>query len=410
MPTKRFYRLFLLTIVLYLFANQTQVGWLYVIVSLLAGVILFSWIINRRAIRQISAVREIDLRDEYYEGEIVEISLNLATSSNMGGYQLLLDELCPIADPDGDLFLQQWFVEAINAQPPTINYDVELYKRGLFDFPAVEMTSRFPFGLFQRSNYSEGLVSDETLSLLVYPEIKPLRRLPLLDRQPAAEMVYPRAGSGNEFLALRQYQHGDSPRHIHWRSVARTGQLISKEFADESLPGMALLIDRQRYSDEESENEHGRSKHTPFETAVKIAASLGDYALRSGHALTIVDNEAPRGAVTADMLLQYLARVEADQDQPFNEKLDLIQQNYLAVVLPYPNQKAIDSLVELKQRGIAILAILLDESTFPNRRVEACLNPLGAARCAPTLENYEIECHIIKHGEDWAEIIGEEHA
>lgn len=412
MPTKRFYRLLLLTIVLYLFANQTQVGWLYVIVSLLSGVIFFSWVLNRRAIRQISAVRKVDIQDEYIEGDTFEISLSLTTSSKLSGYQLLLDELCPVADPDSDLFLQQWFVGAVSSQPSVISYEVELYKRGLFHFPAVEITSRFPFGLFQRSNYSEGLVSNESLSLLVYPEVKPLSRLPLLDRRPAAEMVYPRAGNGNEFLALRLYQHGDSPRHIHWRTVARTGQLISKEFADESLPGMALIIDRRAIGAEDLEKEQGRSKHTPFETAVKVAASLGDYAIRTGHALTLIDEEAPRGTVTADMLLQYLARVEPDQEKSFNEQIVHLQQNYLAVVLPHPDQKALDGLIELKQRGVAILAILLDESTFPNRdrRVEACLNPTDAARCAPTLRDHEIECHVIKHGEDWTAIIGGEDA
>ncbi len=397
MPTKRFYRLLLLAIVLYMFANQTQVGWLYVIMSLLIGVLFISWRINQRAIRSISAVREIDYKDQYSEGDSIEISLEITTSSPITGRQLLLDELCPVADPQGEHFVQQWFVPD-SQDIDEINYTVELYKRGLFEFPAVEITSRFPFGIFQRSNYSEKMVADEGLRILVYPEVRPLSRLPLLDRQPAAQMVSPRAGSGNEFLALRQYRYGDSPRHIHWRSVARTGRLVSKEFADESLPGMALVIQRQ--NSVEVEEDYGRSKHTPFETAIKVAASLGDYAIRRGHAVTLIDDAAPRGAVSADMLLQYLARLEQDAELSFGEQIGRVQQTYVAAVLPNPTPQAIDELIALKQRGHEILAILLDPTSFPNE--EQSHTPTSS-----TLEAVGIETHIIQHGDDWTKIIEE---
>ncbi|MEM8863731.1 MAG: DUF58 domain-containing protein, partial [Chloroflexota bacterium] len=229
----------------------------------------------------------------------------------------------------------------------------------------------------------------------------------------AAEMVMPRAGSGNEFLSLRPYRYGDSPRHIHWRSVARTGRLVSKEFADESLPGMALIIGRNlSETDDEAGEPVGRSKHTPFETSVKIAASVGDYALQRGHAVTIVDqnDEAPRGAVTADMLMQYLARVESAADQSFGDALSRVQQTYIAAVLPFADPDAIDSLIDLKQRGHEMLAILLDVDSFPEHDSSGrgvARYAQGPARCAPTLVELGIECHVIKFGDDWTEIIGE---
>ena len=93
MPTKRFYRLLLLTIVLYMFANQTQVGWLYGIMSLLVGMLFVSWRLNRRAIRTISTTRKIDFKDTYFEGERFEIGLELTSSSPLAAKQLRLDEL-----------------------------------------------------------------------------------------------------------------------------------------------------------------------------------------------------------------------------------------------------------------------------------------------------------------------------
>jgi uncharacterized protein (DUF58 family) len=34
-----------------------------------------------------------------------------------------------------------------------------------------------------------------------------------------------------DFAGLRKYHEGDSPRHVAWKAYARTGQLLSKQFA-----------------------------------------------------------------------------------------------------------------------------------------------------------------------------------
>ena len=34
-----------------------------------------------------------------------------------------------------------------------------------------------------------------------------------------------------DFAGLRKYQAGDSPRHVAWKAFARSGQLLSKQFA-----------------------------------------------------------------------------------------------------------------------------------------------------------------------------------
>jgi uncharacterized protein (DUF58 family) len=34
-----------------------------------------------------------------------------------------------------------------------------------------------------------------------------------------------------DFAGLRKYQLGDSPRHVAWKAFARSGQLLSKQFA-----------------------------------------------------------------------------------------------------------------------------------------------------------------------------------
>lgn len=52
-----------------------------------------------------------------------------------------------------------------------------------------------------------------------------------------------RAGTGDDLLALRKYEQGDSHRQIHWKASARLGQLMIRQFAAESHDGYVLRLD-----------------------------------------------------------------------------------------------------------------------------------------------------------------------
>ncbi|MGE0858518.1 MAG: DUF58 domain-containing protein [Gammaproteobacteria bacterium] len=70
-------------------------------------------------------------------------------------------------------------------------------------------------------------------------------------------------GNSQEFAGLRDYQAGDARRHIHWRSFAKTGQLIVKQFQDEYAARHALVVDLQ-----------GTDAPARFEAVLEVAASL----------------------------------------------------------------------------------------------------------------------------------------
>ncbi len=73
-------------------------------------------------------------------------------------------------------------------------------------------------------------------------------------------------GDSQEFTALREYRPGDPVRHIHWRSFARFGEPVVKEFQDEFFTRYALVLDT--FGDEVPEG--------TFEAAVSVAASFVD--------------------------------------------------------------------------------------------------------------------------------------
>jgi len=122
-------------------------------------------------------------------------------------------------------------------------------------------------------------------------------------------------GESEEFVSLRDYRPGDSLRRIHWRSWARTGRPVVKEYLDEFFVRHALVLDT-----------FGRRKHDPvFETAVSAAAS---FACAGGPRDSLLDLmfvgaeayrfTAGRGLTQTDRLLEILAGVGPCLDKPFD--------------------------------------------------------------------------------------------
>ena len=68
-------------------------------------------------------------------------------------------------------------------------------------------------------------------------------------------------GRSEEFVSLREYRHGDPVRHIHWRSWAKTGKPIVKEFEDEFFVRHALVLDT--FTDEPNSEVWRRRSRSP---------------------------------------------------------------------------------------------------------------------------------------------------
>ncbi|MGW9630019.1 DUF58 domain-containing protein [Agromyces sp. NPDC055520] len=75
------------------------------------------------------------------------------------------------------------------------------------------------------------------------------------------------------FHAVREYVVGDSQRHVHWKSTARTGRLMVRQYEESRHARIAVLLDLDL---------DGYSSDDEFETAVSAAASLGVQGVREG--------------------------------------------------------------------------------------------------------------------------------
>ena len=135
-------------------------------------------------------------------------------------------------------------------------------------------------------------------------------------------------GRSEEFVALREYRHGDPLRHIHWRSWAKAGKPIVKEFEDEFFVRHALVLDT---FDDEPHSEI-------LEEAVSVAASFACAVLTQESLLDLlfVGNQsycftAGRGLAHADQMLEILASVRNCADKTF-ETLEQLVLNHVSAV------------------------------------------------------------------------------
>lgn len=111
--------------------------------------------------------------------------------------------------------------------------------RGRVRLQGVRLETRFPLGLFCCS--VEASIPAE---MVVYPAVGKLRRDPWRGRQfSSAATRRQRDVEQEDFYGIREYQHGDNPRSIHWRRSARTGQLVVRENASERTTQVVVLLD-----------------------------------------------------------------------------------------------------------------------------------------------------------------------
>lgn len=110
------------------------------------------------------------------------------------------------------------------------------------------------------------------------------------------------SSSDVSFHALREYVPGDDRRAVHWRSTARTGRLMVRQF-EETLRAHLLLVLSTRREDYANEPE--------FELAVSTAASIGAGALRGSRRVTLCSTEGHVPFPSGMGLLDELCRIEA---------------------------------------------------------------------------------------------------
>ena len=195
------------------------------------------------------------------------------------------------------------------------------------------MGTKFPFGLFRKSRDI-----DVAKDVVVYPQVHPIT-VPSPRAHHAGHDTARRLGRRGEFFGLREYRDGDDRRDIHWRSTARTGRPLVREYEDESQKRATILLDNALPPSARPgpAGKNGRaathagptdaSADTAMERAISAAASMATAYLNRGYAVELMARGCrvppATGPAQVTRILEALALLEIVSDEvPFSGAAD----------------------------------------------------------------------------------------
>jgi uncharacterized protein (DUF58 family) len=261
--------------------------------------------------------------------------------------------------------------------------------RGRFTLGPLTLTSGDPLGLFRFSKLSPG-----TLPLIVVPATIAIPQFsPPSGYLAGGEVIHRRTPyTTTSVSGVREYAPGDAFNRIHWRSSARAGRLISKEFELDPLADVWIFLDMHDGAQAESawsyEPEdpmawmHHSSAHklelppSTIEYGVTIAASLAQHFIRLDRAVGFLSYagsreviQPDRGERQLDRMLEVLAVIQAEGHVPLAQVLAtegarLGRHTTLVVVTSSSDSQWVGGLRGLRARGVHGIGILMAARTF----------------------------------------------
>ncbi|GAC1461358.1 MAG: DUF58 domain-containing protein [Ktedonobacterales bacterium] len=241
-------------------------------------------------------------------------------------------------------------------------------RRGRYTLGPVAATTGDPLGLFRHT-----LPLAPAYPLLVLPSVLPLNTFSLF---PGA---MPGRGRGSQrslqtatnVITVRGYVPGDPLTHIHWRSTARHGEFMVKEFDLDPTIDVSLLLDLDRGA------QAGQEEQSTEEYGVTIAATIASYLLsQSELAVSLTISGMPdatlqldRGHRQLDRMLELLAvaRPVAHvglSEAMATEAVRLARNTVLVVITPSTAPDWSIAIQHLLRRGVRPLVIALDPQSF----------------------------------------------
>jgi uncharacterized protein (DUF58 family) len=232
-------------------------------------------------------------------------------------------------------------------------------RRGVLRFESISLARPDPLGLVRAFRRLPA-----PASLVVLPRRYPLPALALSggrQYQPGGVALAATVGEAEEFIALRDYRPGDPLRHIHWRSWARAGRPIVREFQDEFLPRHALVLDTFARTSQDEAFEEAVSIAASFACTIETRESLLDLLFVGPQAICFTTG---RGLGQAEQALEVLAAVRRRPEASFDALHQLVLRHAVSVcscicVLVDWDKPRQELVRQLRARGVPVLALVI---------------------------------------------------
>ena len=258
-----------------------------------SAMLLIQWRLCSRTLAEISAIRVLPSTIQARKPFPVQIAMTNPRKL-LGSWLLMIrDRLTPDDTPYGHGGLGQCIVLMLGRLLPqstsTVVYQCSVPTRGCYQFSDPEISTRFPLSLmrcFRSLPAKQSILAHPTQGTIA-PNWRELLQLPEQGRLLRQAST---AGGDGEFFGLRDYRSGDPMRHVHWRTSAKRGELVIRQFEREENRAIGIVLDLWGVSMKD------QSQHVLLEFAIELVASLITRVVcdeRSVATLSITTDEGP---------------------------------------------------------------------------------------------------------------------
>jgi len=350
----------LVTLAAAVVALHTKINFLVLIFGMMLSAVLLSFVLSRTTIRRLRFDRRVP--DGVYPEQPFTIELRATNGKRrLSSYGLVVLDDVPegiVAEQPGGVL-----TELHHGATASLPYTASAVRRGVYRIGSVRFSTRFPFGFFHQER-ARSLGSE----VVVYPKLGTVAPN-FLGR--AQSLAHTRrrshtARGEEEFRGLREYRHGDNPRWVHWKSSAKLGQPLVKEYEAVVTERAFVLLDTRCHA----------SGEEPLESAVSFVATLArDLMLRgfrvslATYAPDLVVTAAMKGTAGLHALLEVLARLEPSGDRSLRElvaepRVRAEERVLTLAVLLHTDGDAASALEQLQARQPRVVAVDASAGSF----------------------------------------------
>lgn len=213
-------------------AINTGNNLLYLLLGWLLSFIIASGILSEMTLKKLTVARRPPPRVFAGEPFLMEVMIENG-KPHRASFSIEVEDLVGTTPLDKRCY----FLKIPAGKSQRTSYRHTFIKRGRYTLTGYRLGTKFPFALFRKSRDV-----DAPLEVLVYPARVAVPR-PSPRTTSKGEATANRLGRRGEFFGLRERRAGDDRRDVHWRSSARTGRLLVREYEDELARRVVIGVD-----------------------------------------------------------------------------------------------------------------------------------------------------------------------
>jgi uncharacterized protein (DUF58 family) len=331
---------------------------LRIAVLLAALPLIAAWHVGRSRYR-LSCHRSLD-PNRVQVGMTARVLLRLENLSNFTTGTLLLEDRLPYSLGSRPRIV----LERLGRRhASTVAYTVRADVRGRFEVGPLVVRLTDPFGLCELTRSFPSVDH-----LIVIPQVHPLPMVRLAGEYAGAGESHARsvAVHGEDDAATREYRHGDDLRRVHWRSTARTGELMVRREEQPWESRATIVLDTRARA------HRGEGPTSSFEWAVSAAASIAEHLRHAGYKARLVTDagiDVDTMGVDAT-LLDHLAEVQPSQHGDLGVAVEQVRRRsdggLVIAILGLLDEPEAELLASLRRSGTTCVAFFINSTTWLN--------------------------------------------